>query len=391
VTVRDPEVVQVLRDEPELLALADAVQATQRSPRRRRLGGNAPRVAAVAVVVVGVVLAVLFVPDRVARPGVIGRALAAIGNGRVLHLRTETPSGLVYVDLKTGHRTIVMMRNEFWYDRDTKRFHYLMESQGKVGDIVWPDDAKAGMTLRDGPIDPAFAALWTGYREALANGDAKLERKDLLDGRAVYWLRFSSRVAGTPGTEVAIARDTYKPVLFREHLPNGQQVDEHVLVAETTGFSPADFKRRGVDLFDSWSVTGGLDMGSPTRRPVVKPPWLTAGTNVIGLPMASVGEATTTREGGPTLRGVVLSYGYEKPGQPAQLTIEQYRGAEDPDFWNAIPPNALALQTGEISTGKKQTAQWTGSLLRDGIYATIETVRGEQALLDVARALHRAD
>jgi hypothetical protein len=390
VTVRDPEVLEVLRTEPELLALADAVRETQRAPRRR-LAGTRPRLAAVGAVVVVAILAVLFVPDRAARPGVIGRALAAIGNGRVLHLRTETPSGLVYVELKSGHRTIDTVQNEVWFDRDTNRFHFLMEAHGRVGDIVWPDDAKSGDTFDPSGIDPAFTALWAGYREALANGDAKLERKDVLDGRPVYWLRFQSSQPGTPGTEVAIDRRTYKPVLFREHYPNGQRVDERVLVAETLDYSEAEFKRRGPNLFDGvGSSGGGYSMDLPPKQPVVKAPWLTAGDSVIGLPLRAVNQLST-RENGRTFLGVVLIYGDVKR-TPSELTIEQLRSPSDPVFWNAIPPNAVAIQrsTSTVGQSQKQLTQWTGSFLRDGVYASIETTRGEQALLDVARALRRA-
>ncbi len=389
-TVRDPEILELLRDEPELLALADAVRETQGPPRRPRLARIAPRLAAVAVAVVAVVLAVLFVPDRVARPGVIDRALAAIGNGRVLHLRTETPSGLVYVDLKSGHRTVDMLQNEVWLDRDTNRFHFLMESHGRVGDIVWPDDATSGATFDPSGIDPAFTAIWSGYREALENGDAKLERKDVLAGRPVYWLRFKSSQPGTPGTEVAIDRRTYKPVLFREHFPNGRQIDERVLVAETLDFRSADFKRRGPNLFDISSSGGGYSMDLPPKQPVVKPPWLTAGDSVIGLPLRLVSQLTA-RENGRTFRGVVLVYG-DVERSPSDLTIEQLRRPTNPDFWKAIPPNAVAIQQGSSSVGQsqKQVTQWTGSLVKDGVYAEIETTRGETALLEVARALRRA-
>ena len=385
-TIRDPELLELLGDQPELLALADAVRQTQRPPRRRRM---APRLAAVGVAVVAVVLAVLFVPDRVARPGVIGRALAAIGNGRVLHLRTETPSGLVYVDLKSGHRTVDMLQTEVWFDRETNRFHYLMESHGKVGDIVWPDDAKSGDTIDPSGADPAFTALWSGYRQALESGDAKLEREDVLAGRPVYWLRFQSSQPGTPGTEVAIDRRTYKPVLFREHHPNGQQVDERVLVAETIAYRAADFKRRGPDLFGLEGSSGGYSMDLPPKQPVVRAPWLTAGADVLGLPLRAVNELTT-RENGRTFHGVVLIYG-DVERTPNELKIEQLRRPGDPDFWDAIPPNAVAIQhSAGVGQSQKPVGEWTGSLVKDGIYASIETTRGEEALLDVARALHRA-
>ena len=387
-TVRDPEVLELLRDEPELLALADAVRDTQGPPRRPRRTGMAPRAAAVAVAVVAVVLAVLFIPDRVARPSVIGRALAAIGNGRVLHLRTETPSGLVYVDLTSGRRTIDVVQNEVWFDRDTNRFHYLMESHGRVGDIVWPDDATSGDTFDPSGIDPAFTALWAGYREALESGDAKLQREGVLDGRPVYWLRFQSNQTDTPGTEVAIDRNTYKPVLFREHFPGGQEVDERVLVAETIDFRSADFKRRGQNLFDGLSSGSGYSLDEPPKKPVVKAPWLTAGARVIGLPLTAVSELRTT-ENRRTFVGVVLIYGDIKRRASEQpLTIEELRRPTNAEFWKTIPRNAVAIQRG--SSGQDQHPSWNGSLVKEGVYAEISTTRGEPALLEVARALRRA-
>jgi hypothetical protein len=376
VTIRDPEILEALRENPELLALADAVHETQLPPPRRRAAGLGPRVGAVAIAVAAIVLVALFVPDRAARHGVIGRALAAIGHGRVLHLRTEVPSGLVYIDLKSGRRTPLMVQDEVWYDRETKRFHYLVEAHGKVADFVWPDDAQPGTTVQPGVIDPAFAALLTGYREALANGDAKLERTGTFEGRPVYWIRFPS------GTEVAIDRRSYKPVLFRERAPNGGRIDERVLVAETLDYHATDFKRRGAGLFEAGTeVHGGYSLDIPPKAPVVKAPWLTAGSTVIGLPLKAVSQTTQSTKTRSS-RGVVLIYGHVR-GNP-DLTIEEFRRPADPNTWSGIPRGAVAVQGG----GKG--SEWSGSLVKDGVYITIETTRGEKALLQVARALRRA-
>ena len=115
---------------------------------------------------------------------------------------------------------------------------------GRVADILLPDDATNGRASV-GQEDPAFAALLTGYRDALASGAAKLERRGTVDGHDVYWLRFPSFLPRLPGTEVAIDRTTYKPVLFREHFSRTGHVDARVLVAETTDFKASDFVRRG--------------------------------------------------------------------------------------------------------------------------------------------------
>jgi hypothetical protein len=162
---------------------------------------------------------------------------------------------------------------------ETHRWHYIQAVGGKVADVLWPDDAKNGVTVDQSAADPAFAALWTGYRDALSTGTAKLERDGLNGGHTGYWLRFPSIRSGLPGTEVAIDRQTYKPVVFRECIPTA---------------------------------------------------------------------------------------------------------------WNAIPPGAVAVQTAEAGSGKKTTQQWTGSLVKGGVYATVETTRGEDALLAVARALRPA-
>jgi hypothetical protein len=58
-TVRDPEVVDALRDDPELLATADAINATQRRLRPARLRRAAPRLAIVGAAAAAVALAIL--------------------------------------------------------------------------------------------------------------------------------------------------------------------------------------------------------------------------------------------------------------------------------------------------------------------------------------------
>jgi hypothetical protein len=395
-TVRDPEVVDLLRDEPELLAIADAVATTQRVPGRapvwrRRL---VPRVAALAVAVVAVIAVVLLAPDRVGHHGVIARALAAIGNGRVMHLKLLTPSGRVFVNLQTGRRAAEMYRTEIWYDRDAKRLHYLMRAQGAVADFVWPDDKQPGMTLQ-GRADPAFVALWSGYRDALAKGKAKLEGKGRVDGRAVYWLRFESVQPGVPGTEVAIARNTYKPVVFREHYSHARHADERVLVAESIAYSPSDFRRQGPNLFalSGSSGSGGSTMSLPLpRHPRVKPPWLTAGSRAAGLPLGSV-TAYTATSSGRTIRGVELTYGkldvHGTPGRRA-VTIDELPRPDDPMQWKSTSPHSVVIERGEVGDAHGNRPEWTGYLRKRGLYVTIKTTVGERTLVAVARALRPA-
>jgi hypothetical protein len=386
-TVRDPEILEVLRDEPELLALADAVAETQRPPKRSRLHRTAPRAFAGAFLVAAAVLIVFLVVPGGGGHGIVDRALAAIGNGRVLHLVTESPTGRVLVDLKSGRRTVELFRDEIWYDRDTKKFHLVMRLNGEEADLLLPDDAQ-GATMAGGP-DPAFTALWLGYRQALASGEATVEREGRVDGRPVYWLRFKPFQPDRPGTLVAIDQHTYKPVRFREYYRKTRYVEARVLVAETIGFHASDFRRRGQKLFAGKTVSGGSSMDlPPPKHPTVKPPWLTPGNRVAGLKLSAVNPMTrTTRR--RTIHGVELVYGNVN-ARPFALTIEQLPRADDPRLWRHIPPGSVLIERGEAGDGRTSHTQWTGSVVRYGIYVEISTRLGERAVVAIARALHPA-
>src|SRR5947208_2696825 len=122
-TLRDTEVLELLADEPKLLAIADAVSATQAEvakPATRRPRRTAIRVAVVAAAVVAGIVAILAAPQS--QTGILGRALAAIGDGPIMHVVTEFRPGFVVVDLKTGQRHVRVFREEAWADRQLHRF-----------------------------------------------------------------------------------------------------------------------------------------------------------------------------------------------------------------------------------------------------------------------------
>ena len=103
-TVRDPELLELLADKPELLAVADGVAATQKPPKRSLVRRRSTRFAAVAALAAAAVAALLVLPQG--EHGIVDRAIAAIGDGRVLHMVVEVPTGTTYVDLRSGHRTV---------------------------------------------------------------------------------------------------------------------------------------------------------------------------------------------------------------------------------------------------------------------------------------------
>lgn len=388
----DPEVVDLLRDEPELLALADAVADTQRL-RSSLVRHLAPRFAAIAAVAAGIAAALLLWPSGGGN-NILGRALAAMGNGPVLHLRMEAPTGDVLVNLESGRRIVETMQIEIWSDRNFERAHLVMRVRGLAADLLLPDDATApGTTL--GPVDPAYSAFWTGYRQALANGGAKLESEDTVDGHDVYWLRFPSVEQGREGTEVAIDRHTYKPVVIRNSAPGGRHQDMRVIVAETIAYRASDFKRVGANLFGGFSSGSGSASSSPNQpSTTVTAPWLTAGKRVSGLALASVNPSTTTTNE-KTIEGVTLVYGtgrgpYPEPGLRV-LTIEELSQPDDPIEWKRIPHGWIGIQEGASgSDSNSMRPTWTGTLAKHGIYVTISTGEGEDAVLEAARALQPA-
>ena len=185
-----------------------------------------------------------------------------------------------------------------------------------------------------GPVDPAFVALWTGYRNALANGDAKQVGTGVAFGHRVYWLRFRSVDPKSPGSEIAVDADTYKPVVYRVY--NGAQaIDQHILLAETTDFSAADFTHRGSGFGAGSSLGSGIvSSGGGSVMPngskpstVVPHGWLTAGPTADGEKLTAVVPRTVTLDNKPAIDGYELVYGPLKDGLAAEgaTTVDESR------------------------------------------------------------------
>jgi hypothetical protein len=386
--MHDEEVVELLKDEPELLALADAVAETQRRPRQtRRVAARVGGVLAVAAVVL---LAVLLWPGGGGRPhGVLGRALAALGDGPVLHLIVRQPVGAELIELR-GTRVIVPQYElEAWIDRDFKHSHTILRLNGRtLGEVLLPADLK-GSDATVGPIDPAYAALWTGYREALENGTAKVEREGELFGRPVYWLRFPPSEASKAGSLVAIDRRTYSPLAFRNETTPGRYSQIRVLLARMEPYDAANFRRsaNAPDLLNGGTISGGSSSGPVLPGRTLKP-WLTAGPEVAGLTQSSVSPFTETSNG-RTARGFSVVYGSETGSNT--LRLSELKRPPDRSEWKGIPRGFARVTEGSMSgSDNKEAPFWTGNLVVDGVYVTIETGVSKAALLEAARALRRA-
>jgi hypothetical protein len=245
-----------------------------RVPRRRfRRRACAVALAAMAIAAVGAVL-----PSRHSGSSLVGQALAAVGDGSVLHVVGEVATGREIVDLKSGRTTPVMQQEEIWFDgdrglrRDTMRIGAVVTDDtlqtpeggwtpaGIVYDCTWiaahPVEAtKARVSCnasgdngtaphvvpRPKPsLDPGLAGFADSYRGALASGSAREDGTGTVGGRSVDWLLFATAY----GPErVALDADTHKPVLIDG--PHGFRMT--ITAIETTDASSGHFAKPTAD------------------------------------------------------------------------------------------------------------------------------------------------
>jgi hypothetical protein len=230
-SAHDREVLDLLRNDPELLAIADAVAATQQKPRPFRPFRT---VGAVALAVVAIFVLVLAAPwDRGGggSGSVLDRAFAAVGGeGPVVHMTMR-------MDVTTkGHRFPAVVTESFYDKR-----------QGLVRDVTRSDGRVVGdyTTVAVEDEFSFFPGLLQGaafYKQALANGDARIVGKGLWEGTPVYWLELEK--GGGLVMRIGIARDSYRPVVFRALNPDGTIAGAQVAVL---GF---DYVSRAQAAFD---------------------------------------------------------------------------------------------------------------------------------------------
>ena len=324
-TVRDREVVELLRDEPELLALADAIAETHDAgaepPRRMRMAVRATTAAVALAAVVAVALAAPWQEGE--RGGILERALAAVGDdGPVVHVvfRHVHP-GVKRIDLETGRELPASIETEIWFDDERGRLRSLGRRAGRVSfDHV--QDVPRGTRSEVPAYGPVPVGLASYYRDALEQGRARVVGEGSIDGRHVYWLdvpqeplrrvrptgraqkravpaardvseppvRFSSRVA--------IDSATYRPLLVRVFL-NGVWVgiETEVVEIETLPRSEADFVGRSVDVrspreLRAYGAAEAEELTPAQARTALPRPPLWPGVRIAGLELTSVKRLT---------------------------------------------------------------------------------------------------
>lgn len=418
--LQDRELVEMLSDEPELLAIADALvatrpaQHTERRLRGRRLWISASGVAAAAAATV----VVLLVAPWGGGGGLVDRALAAVGQGPVLHVVTEQPSPLSWyrpVSLTSGKPLPVTMRQEIWFDqgRDLKKtittlndtvFDEVLETPqggftpgGPVFTCAWiaahpveatkarvscNADMQNGTTphqIREQPptLDLALAGFVDQYRSALASGEAVKTGTGQVDGHQVIWLRIdTSKRSASPYPaieDVAIDAATYAPLLVRT--TGSRPVEFKVDEIDTVAYDPALFNRPAPAAWPSIGEVAGkveIDPSQSLQLLNGHALWLGDSWNGYRLVRTERQELTTgygplsTRE--PT-RSVGVVFTYAAPGGtadgPDALQVKEATQCE----------MAWGMQCGPItpSDGVLLVGQpfWSSFTLHDGLYIAI--------------------
>jgi hypothetical protein len=217
----------------DVLRRADALApgATGRRPRHLRV---------LAIAAVGALAAIcafaLADPFAEDQAGVLDRALAAVGDGPVLHVVTSLGPGGTLVDLESGERERVRTERESWFDpaRGYRSITRLGSTQ------VEEYGAGVDQPIRLRSVDRAMQVFTRDYRDALRSGRARVLRDGEVAGTPVHWIRVTLARRAPRGSpcgrhlcqDVAISRETYEPV-FVQYGPARLGWGERILEIES--------------------------------------------------------------------------------------------------------------------------------------------------------------
>jgi hypothetical protein len=242
VNALDREVFELLDERPDLLAVADAVVSTQAAaapPASRALPQllALPAVAAAAAVILVLLAAPWHGGNSSVDSGIFfERALAVIGEAPVIHVIFEDSSSEVVVDVATGAERPRVHRKEVWYDGE----HNVMRVRAST------DGSVATEYLVHGPgwttADPAFAGFTTQYRDALADGRARIVGDAEVDGRAAKVIEFERPNDRAAVEQVAVDAETFHPLEITYTSHGGQSSTVlHILRIQSLPYGPALF------------------------------------------------------------------------------------------------------------------------------------------------------
>jgi|SRR5579859_47395 len=387
----DRETIEALRAEPELLAIADAVQSAGDqlgpvpAPRSRR---RPVRIAAVAVAAAAVVGILLSSPWQSGGPSFVDKALAAVGNRPVLHIVAGYTFG-DRVDLRTGQTSPIRRYSELWYDTSRDVYRVVARVDGRV---VFRQALSGAL---DSPV-----LYTTVYRQALKRGKLHIVGHTLVRGHAAIVVESHEG----DGSLMRAALDAHSFRLLRAQLITAGHVTFQidVLLFETVSREQAQLpKHPPPSPRTTWSsgsgsaVTGEsalVNARTAFGRRALWPGRFIQGHRLVDEQLET--DKSTSR--GRTVHGqkLLLSYGpRDRFFDLAYLEIEE-APASSP-LWNvasvyAPPDGYLDLTSGQTSStyGQKERTQWTGVMSKNGF--TIQLTSWSRSMLIAAARAMRA-
>jgi hypothetical protein len=249
---------------------------------------------------------VAFLPAGGTGSSVLDRALAATGDGEVLHLVYESELPRTLVDLETGERTEVRAEHEVWFDpeaglRETERFEGVVQF-----------DVSLGAGEMSGHASSIYTSLGAGYREALESGQADVVGEDVVDGTPVYWIRIET------GHDIAVARDSFEPVYVRITQGETPALNRIVSYETVDGSAPLE-PAASRNLPANVTVSYGSEIELADAAQLLGREAVWAGTSVNGLALESVRELRVPAGEGD-VSGLSLMYGSPQDGPHAEIT-----------------------------------------------------------------------
>jgi hypothetical protein len=265
--------------------------------RPSRARWAAPRLAIVAAVL-GVAAFIAIAPWKTGEStGVLDRALAAVGEGPVLHAVVREGWGGDVIDLETGERTRMNGEREVWYD-PARGLHSVSRFGGvHQGEELWPPGELPRFLAK------TFGLLAEGYPEALEAGRARLLGPGEVFGIPVYWIRVDAEMLPEGNQlhewahDVAVSRESYEPVATRETVDGqtGPDRESRVLELELLADGEGDFTKGAPNPLDGGAFREDgepIELSQAEGSLGSKPLWL--GPEHSGLRLAQVGVRTTT-------------------------------------------------------------------------------------------------
>jgi len=439
--LRDPELVEMLADSPELLAIADAlVETREDAPGTLSILRNRqwklPSIAAAAAVSAAVA-SILLISPWGGSTGLVGRALAAVGQGPVLHLVTEQPLVGWYkpISLASGKPIPVIERQEIWFDksRDLKKtvttlngvtYDQLLETaqgaftqagfvytcdwiaahpveaaQARVGcgdpTQTAPAQTQAqrahAQTSSTPTLDLALAGFLDHYRSSLASGRATKVGSGKLDGNQVIWLRIDAtgeRAGNYPTEDVAIDASSYAPVLvrtvgaepvrFRVTQIDTQPYDGSVFTTPARTYPPTSGSSHAITRITASRASDLLEGHAL---------WLGKrwhGYRLVGVEQQQLttGYAPMSHKPDKHSLGVIFNYAStDRPANNADLL--QIRESTQCEMGWAMPCGAIRPTEGTLLLGLPLSS---GITMRDGLYIALGQFSRDP--VGVANALH---